>query len=122
MFWSTAALLFLESPSERGKEHGSITSAAQLSCVGSSVSFPTSGTKAASKGHGVQVPLEAAVCWVVAVVLKNRVLRQGEIVNLLHNVNIGVFCHIYWLCLGLPSALQSGTGKTNKQEQPKGNI
>lgn len=46
MFWSAAALLFLESPSERGKERGSITGIAQPGRVGSSVSFLTSGRKA----------------------------------------------------------------------------
>lgn len=30
------------------------------------------------------------------------------------SINMGVFCHVYWPCLGLPSFLQSGTEKTNK--------
>lgn len=32
----------------------------------------------------------------------------------LRSINMGVFCHVYWPCIGLPSSPQSGTEKTNK--------
>lgn len=109
VFCSAAALLFLESPTEGGKEHGCIPSVAQPGCVGSCF-IPHQRNKgerrmAAGCRLPLEGPVEAVVCWGCSSSLENPPLRQGGNGKSRCGVNVGVFCHVCWLLGCLLSAI-----------------